>query len=142
MGKFRQFIISENTGLGDLGMRLNQAIDHIGEKLGGAFVASGDMDATRPVGLIGMEEIPPQLPGTDLTVPQIVRTGRIQTLINNRNPIYIRLSDGTEAHFSYDEYRSIKGDPAIGKTMSITFQRHPNDASEGVSKIDTATVLD
>jgi hypothetical protein len=82
------------------------------------------------------------LPTTDVTIPSVERTGRITSLITKRNPIYIRLSDGTEAHFSYDEYRRIDGKPELGKTMTVIFQRHPEDRMQQASKIDKAIVRD
>jgi hypothetical protein len=59
-----------------------------------------------------------------------------------KNPIYVRLSDGTEAHFTYDEWKKIEGQPALGKTMTILFQRHPEDMSQEHSKIDKVIVTD
>jgi hypothetical protein len=61
-------------------------------------------------------------------------------LLSKRNPIYVRLSDGTEANFTYEEWKRIKGEPALGKVMHITFQRHPEDKSAQHSKIDHVTV--
>jgi len=80
------------------------------------------------------------LPSTDMTIPSVERTGRITTLLSKRNPIYVRLSDGTEAQFTYDEYKRIEGNPALGKTMTVIFQRHPEDSGRSYSKIDKAIV--
>jgi len=81
------------------------------------------------------------LPSTDLTIPQLRKEGRIIILERNKNPIYVKLSDGTEAYFTYDEFRRIKGKPEVGQVMRITFQRHPADASKNHSKIDSAEVI-
>lgn len=141
MGNFKKFLLSEEIGLGNLGSRLNAAFDHIDEKIGGAFLSS-DVSSTEQSETQGFAGHPLYLPSTDLTVPQNIKTGRIQTLLLKKNPIYIKLSNGTEAYFTFDEYRRIQGTPAIGKVMSIIFQRHPSDKSETVSKIDKAIVRD
>ena len=82
------------------------------------------------------------MPSTDLTIPSAEKQGRITVLELKRNPIYIRLSDGTEANFTYDEYKRIDGKPELGKVMKISFQRHPDDRMRQYSKIENAIVLD
>jgi hypothetical protein len=139
MGKFREFLINEDVGLGQLGPRIDQLVNGpgLGTQIGGALASSewlgGSTDPTAS---------DPQRTGTDLTIPSVCKQGRITTLQLKKNPIYVRLSDGTEAHFSFDEYRRIKGSPEIGKVMTIIFQRHPRDASQQHSKIESATVTD
>ena len=81
------------------------------------------------------------MPSVDLTIPSAEREGRITVLELKKNPIYVRLSDGTEAHFTYDEYKRIDGKPELGKVMKISFQRHPDDTMRQFSKIDRATIL-
>ncbi len=141
MGKFREFLITEEVGLADLGPRIDRLYNSqwFGNQIAGAF-ASSDVTGSEQSPTMGYAGHSLHLPSTDLTVPSVVRSGRITTLMLKKNPIYVRLSDGTEAHFTYDEYRKIEGEPALGKTMTITFQRHPEDQSRMHSKIDKAIV--
>ena len=136
MGKFKKFLINE-VGLGDLGQRIDGLMNskRFGNQIGGAFV-SPDVTGSGPT----MGNL--NLPSADLTVPSAERTGRITSLLLKKNPIYVRLSDGTEANFSYEEYRRIEGKPELGKTMTLIFQRHPEDQSSGYSKVDKAIVRD
>jgi hypothetical protein len=138
MGKFKEFLITEDIGLGDLGPRIHNFYhsDYLDAKVNGAFASSNNATESPTLGQSM------NLPTTDITIPSVERTGRITSLITKRNPIYIRLSDGTEAHFSYDEYRRIDGKPEIGKTMTVIFQRHPEDRMQQASKIDKAIVRD
>ncbi len=142
MGKFRQFIINEEIGLGELGPRIDSLFHNqeFGNQIG-AFVSS-DMTGTEQGPTMGYSGHPLHLPSTDLTIPSVQREGRITILQLKKNPIYIRLSDGTEAHFTYDECKRIEGTPGLGKVMNITFQRHPDDRSKGCSKIDKAEIRD
>ena len=78
----------------------------------------------------------------DIVIPQTEKTSRIVALNRHTNPIYVRLADGTEASFTYDEYRRIKGEPMLGKVMTIVFQRRPEDLSQEYSKIDQCIVRD
>lgn len=129
MAKFKQFLITEDIGFADLGPRLDRLYNssYLDSKIGGALTSSNNGS---------------NMPDIELEIPSTVRSGRITNLMLRKNPIYIRLSDGTEAYFSYDEYRKIEGDPQLGKTMTITFQRHPNNMSQQASKIDKAIVRD
>jgi hypothetical protein len=139
MGKFKQFLINEEVGLGDLGARIEKFVNSplIGNAINGAFVSTQ---------VSGSDQSPQRdvlnFTDTDLTVPSVERSGRITCLLLKKNPIYVRLSDGTEAHFSYDEWRRIEGEPGIGKTMTIIFQRHPQDWSQQGSKIDHVIIRD
>lgn len=138
MGKFKEFLITEDIGLADLGPRLDRfyGSDYLDSKVNGAF-ATGSNAKNSPT--LGSAD---NMPDVTLSIPSVERTGRITNLILKRNPIYIRLSDGTEAHFSYDEYRRIEGKPDLGKTMTLIFQRHPEDKMKQASKIDKAIVRD
>lgn len=141
MGKFKEFLINEEVGLADLGPRIDKLINShwFGNQVGGAF-ASTDVTGTEEPN--SQQITSTHLPSTDLTIPSVTREGRITTLMIKKNPIYVRLSDGTEASFTYDEYRKIQGQPALGKVMTITFQRHPQDTGRAYSKIDSAIVRD
>lgn len=143
MGKFKDYLINEEMGLGDLGKRIDSFFNNawLGNQINGAFVTPDVPSAaeTSPQHGTGIDSI--RLP-TELTIPSFERTGRITTIFLNKNPIYVRLSDGTEAHFSYDEYKRIQGKPELGKTMTIIFQRHPNDWTQNASKIERVIVRD
>lgn len=141
MGKFKEFLIKENIGLGDLGMRIdqmaqNQDLDH---QIKGAMLSSYWSDLDLPVADRSTRDSIPEL-SSDLGIPNVERTGKITHLMLKRNPIYVRLSDGTECHFSYDEYKRIQGEPAIGKTMTVIFQRHPSDNTPQHSRIEKIIV--
>lgn len=139
MGKFRNFVITENIALGNLGAKLDSFYHNkwLDSQIGGALVNS-QVSGSNSSGTGGAFE----LPSTDLTVPQVVKTGRIVTLMMNKNPVYVRLSDGTEANFTYDEIKRLNGELALGKTLSITFQRHPEDSGAAHSRIDHVEIRD
>jgi hypothetical protein len=141
MARFREFLLKEDIGLGDLGVKLDRFYNDpaLNARIGGAF-ASTAVTGTGSVPGLGYGGHSLNLPTTDLTIPSMEKTGRITTLLLKRNPIYIRLSDGTEANFTYDEYRRIEGKPELGKVMTIIFQRHPEDRAAQASKIDKAIV--
>jgi hypothetical protein len=144
MGKFREFLITEESvGLGNLGAKITQLFhsQDFNNQIGGAF-ASTDVTGTEGSNTHGSAGHPLHLPSTDLTIPQMTKSGRITMLALKKNPIFIKLSDGTEANFTYDEYKKIQGTPEVGKVMTITFQRHPEDSSRMYSKIDQAVVTD
>lgn len=139
--RFRDFILKESIGLGDMGAKMDSMFNnrHF-QQQAAAFVST---DHTSP-GPAGSEFAPDplQTPLTDIEIPQIEKTGRIKILEYKKNPIYLELSDGTRAHFTHDEFKRIEGTPAVGKVMTIIFQRHPNDRTSQHSKIERAMVLD
>ena len=143
MGKFKQYLLNEEIGLGDIGPRIDRIMNSpsLDAKLNGAFVTN-DYSSSEMSPNLGFAGHNVKFPGSDLTIPSVQKQGRITTLLLKKNPIYIRLSDGTEAHFSYDEYKKIQGTPALGKVMTITFQRHPQDSTKQMSKIDSVVVTD
>ncbi len=142
MGKFKEFIINEQEGFGQLGTNIDKLFKNqwLDTAINGAFLTSdvNGTDQSPPFNYSG--SYPDK--GIDLTIPSVQKSGRITTLMTKRNPIYIRLSDGTEANFTYDEYKRIEGSPALGKTMTIIFQRHPEDCTDQHSKIDKVIVRD
>lgn len=138
--RFKAFMENQ-LGLGNLGQNLNKIFrkpefDHFAGSL-----LSSDMSGSEQSDTQGIAGHSLWLPSTDLTVPQVEKEGRIVILTRNENPIYIKLSDGTEGYFTYDEFKRIKGKPEIGKVMRIIFQRHPKDVSKQHSKIDHAEVI-
>ena len=145
--------MNEEIGLGELGPKIDDLFHSqlLGNQIGGAFITMDTDDVPQEGigtsgGSFGNQSMARSnqvgLPSTDMTLSSIEKTGRITTLLLKKNPIYIRLSDGTEANFTYDEYRKIQGEPALGKNMTLIFQRHPSDASGQHSKIDQAIVRD
>ena len=141
MGKFKEFM--ESVGLGDLGHRINHLYHSadFGNQIHGAYVST-DVSGTEQGNTHSYAGHPLHLPSTDMGLPSIEKTGRIVILHTKKNPIYVRLSDGTEANFTWDEYNRIEGDPAIGKVMTLVFQRSPKDSSRMHSKIEKVVVRD
>jgi hypothetical protein len=77
----------------------------------------------------------PFLPSLDLEIPQVTRSSIVSNIILNKNPIIIELQDGTRLFLSLDEYNRIQNKPAIGKNITVVFQRNETDKSENSSKI-------
>ena len=80
-------------------------------------------------------------PVLDAMLPSVKKTGKIQILMKNKNPILIQLSDGTKLFLTWDEFRRIKGNVEVGKTMTVLFQRHTHDNSVNPSQIQSISVL-
>lgn len=140
--RFRDFIIQEDVGLGDLGSKMDKVFNNpYYNRIGGSFLSS-DQSGSEMSDTATSVGHPLFLPSTDLTIPNIEKTGRIKILEYKKNPIYIELHDGTKAHFTYDEFRRIEGTPALGKVMTIIFQRHPQDRGQQFSKVERAIVID
>ncbi len=136
---FREFIVNE-AGLGDLGMRMDRLFQNRGfQSFAGAYLSS-DVAQDEPTVKDSSHAI--YTPSVSMTIPKIERVSRIKILDVKRTPIYVELADGTRCMFSYDQFRRIKGEPAVGKTMRIVFQRHQRDLSENPSKIEAAEVID
>lgn len=122
-------------GLGDMGARIDNLFRTPDfQNQAGAYVSS-DVSGTEQSATLGYAGHPLHLPDTDMTVPVVEKSGRIVRLLDKRNPIFVQLSDGTSAYFTYDEYRRIQGKPAPGKVMHISFQRHLEDESDMPSQI-------
>jgi len=134
MGKFKEFLLFEEVGLADIGARIKKAYND--ENLHNN-IKSYYIDSSWNNTGIGDRE---KRQTTDIAIPSLVKTGKIVFLQTKRNPIVIRLSDGTECSFSYEEFSKINGTPAIGKTMEVSFQRHPEDSSNQHSKIEKVIV--
>lgn len=143
MGKFKEFIIQEEVGLADLGPNIEKLFNsqEFGNQLNGALVSSQWNGMNVPTPWKG-DDLQTAKNPVDLGLSSVQRTGRITALLKTKNPIYVRLSDGTECNFSFDEFKRIQGNPDLGKTMTVVFQRHPDDMSRQFSKIDKAIVLD
>jgi len=80
------------------------------------------------------------LPSVDLQLPSTNKTAMIRFIDMKRNPISIFLTDGTRLYLTIHQFKRIKGtEPAVGKTLSVTFQRSPEDHSEQPSQIASIT---
>lgn len=143
MAKFKEFIINEEVGLGNLGSNIERLFNsqNFGNQINGAMVSSQWNGMYSPTPWKG-DDLQTAKNPVDIGISSVERTGRITSLMKTRNPIYIRLSDGTECNFSFDEFKKIQGTPDIGKTMTVIFQRHPDDMTNQHSKIDVAIVRD
>jgi len=118
---FREFILQEDN---TIGTHNDMAT---GAYLPTSYTGSDSPDQLEGRGL--------SLPGTDL-VPTITRCAKITFVEMKRNPILILLSDGTKMYFTWDEFRRIPGEePKVGRTMSVVFQRFPEDHSDAYSQI-------
>lgn len=103
------------------------------ERTGGAFLSSDQSGSEQdPSG--NSSGHPVWLPSTDLAIPNdiptMTRTSTIRYIEKNKNPITITLSDGTQLHFTLDEFNRVAkkgGMPEVGKTMKVTFQKNPLD---------------
>jgi hypothetical protein len=80
------------------------------------------------------------LPSMDLSLPATTKVGKIAMIIKDKNPIMLQMSDGTQLYFTIDQFRRITGSPALGRTISVVFQRDYTDSSKLPSKISTCHV--
>lgn len=107
---------------------------------GGAYLSStqtgSEQSATQ-----GFTGKPLFLPSYDLALPSVTMTKKIIRIEMKTNPIKVLLSDNTELLFTRDEFDRIKGSrPAVGKLMTVIFQRQPGDNSQTPSQIQDITV--
>lgn len=147
MKNFKKFILKEDIGLGNIG----KSIDHLFrnrqyDQQAGTYVST-DYSRPSPEGYGGDPDWMTKLPSNSLTIPKIERTGIISILLLKRNPIFVQLTNNgkrvADVFFTYDEFKRIHGSkPALGKTMTVVFQRNPTDDSQNQSKIDYAIVKD
>jgi hypothetical protein len=137
--RFKEYLMTEG-GLGNLGFNLDKPFQSDDfSKFSGAMVNSDFTGSSAPP--LGLDQAL-HMPNLDMTIPEVRKSGRIAVLQTHRTPIYIRLTDGTEAYFTIDEFRRIKGKPEIGKVMTLSFQRHPGDRRNTPSKVERAEVTD
>jgi hypothetical protein len=142
MISFKTFMENQTIGLGDLGRRINHLYhsQDFGNQIAGAY-ASSDVTGSEQSNTSSSVGHPLHLPDTDLTIPSTIRSGVITTLELKKTPIYIHLSDGTDLYLTRSQYERVEGGiPAKGKTMTVFFQRRPEDITDMVSKIDKVTV--
>lgn len=87
------------------------------------------------------KSISQSLPSHQLELPTIEKRGKIEMIMDKKNPIYVQLSDNSKLFFSHDEFKRIEGKPERGKTMIVTMQRLNNDNSELPSQIVRCQVI-
>lgn len=71
-----------------------------------------------------------QTPLHGIGLPQVERTGRVEHLSHNTDPIRIHLSGGTVAYLGHDDIRRLERMPKVGDRMTLTFLRHPSDTGK------------
>lgn len=137
--RFKDYF-TESLGLGNLGAKLHSFYTSpwLDQRLQGAYITNGNNGIEQPEDDTSAK--PNYLAATELTVPQVTRTGIIEVLNRHTNPIYLRLSDGTEIEMTHDQFLKVKGQPSVGKVMTVIFQRHSSDMTEQRSKIDQCFV--
>lgn len=108
--------------------------------VGGAVILPSSWTGTEAPDTMSFEGRPLHLPSLDLALPAVTRSGRISVVVKDKNPIYVQLHDGTKLFFTHDEFRRIKGWPEVGRTMTVVFQRNPDDKSDVPSKIHSCQV--
>jgi hypothetical protein len=139
MPKFKQFLIKEEFGLGNIEQKINKIFDN---KSYSSFLSSANNNTYDYSPWRGNDSINNQKEPVDLVIPSMEKTAKIIFLDVKKTPIKMRLSDGTECLFTEVEFRKIKGIPEAGKTITLIFQRNSNDFSKNFSKIEKAIVLD
>ncbi len=139
MSEFRDFIKLQEQNVP--GYHLDGPGGPFNQNNGGAYLSTDQTGSEQIPTFIGHAQ---HLPGIDITfpgkIPFVKRTGTIRFIELTKNPIVIRLSDGTQLHLSWDEFKRIKQKPEIGKTMTVILQRKENDKSKSVSKIERIEV--
>ena len=76
-------------------------------------------------------------PGVDLEMPSVTRTSKIRSVDDRKDPIEVRLMDGTALYLSLDEFNRINARTKldVGRELTVTFQRREGDGSPDPSKI-------
>lgn len=81
------------------------------------------------------------LPQYQIELPNVEKRGKIELIMDKKNPIYVQLSDNSKLFFSHDEFKRIEGKPERGKMMIVTMQRLGSDNSELPSQIVKCQVI-
>lgn len=151
MKTFKEFLLEE-VGLADIGKKVDRYFNKdFDNQIAGAMPTkdtdnstidpSNNSNLSKAMANIDFGKDKKGMSNTVLNIPETKRSGRITTLNTDKNPIFIKLSDGTELKFTYDEYKKIDGNPAIGKVMMVSFQRHPLDKGAENSNIQSVKVF-
>jgi len=132
--EFRKFIEQNTTGYHNDGPGSGFS------PYGGSFVSS-DFSGSNASDTMHYTGRPLHLPGTDMIFPLTKKTGKVISIEVNKNPISIRMEDGTQLYLSWDEYNRIKGKkPRHGDIITVNFRRLPDDVSKESSTIENITV--
>ena len=102
---------------------------------GGAYLST-DQSGSEQSPSASMLGHPQWLPGLDVAIPTVTKTSRVAFVERNKNPILVLLQDGTRLHFSWDQFKRIKGsEPERGKQLTVIFQRHHRAGKDESSQI-------
>lgn len=84
-----------------------------------------------------MGSYPHGAPGVDLEIPSAIRRSRIRSVNDRKDPIEVRLMDGTLIYLSLDEFKRVNSRTKleVGREISVTFQRREGDGSPDPSKV-------
>ena len=111
------------------------------QKTEGSYLSSDQTGSEQPDHYLGHSL---HLPSLDFTIPeklpQINKTAKISKIEMNKNPIQIYLRDGTVLYLSYYEFKRIKGQPQVGKTLSVDFEKHADDGRGIPFKINKISI--
>lgn len=81
--------------------------------------------------------VKPQTFDFNLDLPSVTKTALIKYINDKINPILIHLSDGTRLFLPVDAFKRIKGEPRVGKMMTVVMQRRPDDKTAMPSQISS-----
>lgn len=142
MGNFKNFLLNEEINLGNIGEKIEKFIgnNYLNNQINGTFLSSQTSNSYNYTNWKGNDSINNVKEPVDLILPSIVKSGRIVELQKTKNPIQIRISDGTVCSMTYDQFKKIYPVPKEGLHISVVFQRNPEDSSESVSKIQKIIV--
>lgn len=76
-------------------------------------------------------------PGVDLELPGATRKSKIKSVNDRKNPIEVRLMDGTAIYLSLDEFNRVNSRTKleVGREIRVTFQRREEDGSPDPSQV-------
>ena len=110
----------------------------------GGAILSTSWTGSEALDTMSLSGHPSHLPGLDLALPSITKQGLVVKIIQDKNPIFIQLDDGTVLLFNIDEFKRICGDKDIQPNQSrlrVVFQRNPKDTSMMPSQIQSCQLL-
>ena len=99
--------------------------------------ATSNFLSTTWTGTEDLGSYPYGAPGVDLEIPGVSRRSKIRSVNEKKNPIEVRLMDGTALYLSLDEFNRINSRTRLepGREITVTFQRREDDGSPDPSKI-------
>lgn len=77
------------------------------------------------------------VPGVDLEIPSVTRKSKIRFMNDKKDPIEVRLMDGTAIYMTLDEFNRVNSRTKleVGREIKVTFQRREGDGSPDPSKV-------